>query len=80
LALRDCGISALAIAGIAIEVGIEPTARHAADLGFMPVIIADACGAGHADAAKRSLESLNFAGDSLITDTATFCRLIRANG
>jgi len=77
IALRDCGIKAIAIAGIAMEVGIEPTARHAADLGFIPVIIADACGAGRADAAKRSLESLAFAGDSLITDTAEFCRLFR---
>ena len=76
IALRDCGIKAIAIAGIATEVGIEPTARHAADLGFIPVIIADACGAGHPDAAKRSLESLEFAGDSLITDTAEFCRLL----
>ena len=75
-ALRDCGISALAIAGIAMEIGIEPTARHAADLGLIPVIIADACGAGQADAAKRSLESLKFAGDSMITDAAAFCRLI----
>jgi nicotinamidase-related amidase len=76
IALRDCGITAVAICGIAMEVGIEPTARHAADLGFIPVIIADACGAGQADAAKRSLESLTFAGDSLITNAAAFCRLI----
>ena len=76
IALRDCGIAAVAICGIAMEVGIEPTARHAADLGFIPVIIADACGAGQADAAKRSLESLTFTGDSLITDAAEFCRLI----
>ena len=43
-ALRDCGITAIAFAGIAMEVGIEPTARHAADLGSVPVIIADSCG------------------------------------
>ena len=79
IALRDCGISAVAIAGIAMEIGIEPTARHAADLGLIPVIIADACGAGDADAAKRSLESLAFAGDALITDSAAFCRLLSAN-
>jgi len=79
IALRDCGITAVALAGIAMEIGIEPTARHAADLGFIPVIIADACGAGHADAAKRSLESLAFAGDSLFTDTAEFCRVVSAN-
>jgi nicotinamidase-related amidase len=76
IALRDCGISAVAIVGIAMEIGIEPTARHAADLGLIPVIIADACGAGDADAAKRSLESLAFAGDALITDSAAFRRLL----
>jgi nicotinamidase-related amidase len=79
-ALRDCGITAIAMAGIAMEIGIEPSVRHAADLGFVPVVITDACGAGHADAAKRSLESLAFAGDAWFTDTATFCRLIGGNG
>jgi len=31
-ALRDCGIVAFAIVGIAMEIGIEPTVRHGADL------------------------------------------------
>lgn len=79
-ALRDCGIGAVAVAGIAMEIGIEPTVRHAADLGFVPVVISDACGAGHQDAATRSLDSLAFAGDAWFTDTATFCRLIGGNG
>jgi nicotinamidase-related amidase len=77
IALRDCGITAIAIVGIAIEVGIEPTVRHATDLGLIPIIISDACGAGHPDAAKRSLESLEFAGNVLITDAATFVGVIR---
>jgi nicotinamidase-related amidase len=72
-ALRDCGIGALAIVGIAMEIGIEPTARHAADLGIIPVVIEDACGAGHADAAQRSCEALRFAGDAIMTDTEAFC-------
>jgi nicotinamidase-related amidase len=76
IALSDCGVNAVAIAGIALEIGIEPTARHAADLGIIPVVIADACGAGNEAAAKRSLESLAFAGDALITDVAEFCRLL----
>jgi nicotinamidase-related amidase len=67
LALRDCGIRAVGLAGLAMEVGIEPTARHAADLGFIPVIIADACGAGHEEAARRSLAALEFSGDAIIT-------------
>jgi len=40
-----------------MEIGIEPTARHAADLGIIPVVIEDACGAGHVDAAQRSSEA-----------------------
>jgi biuret amidohydrolase len=79
-ALRDCGVTALALAGIAMEIGIEPTARHAADLGIIPVVIEDACGAGHADAAQRSCEALHFAGDAIMTDTAAFCEAVGTAG
>lgn len=72
-ALRDCGIDAFAIVGIAMEIGIEPTARHGADLGYIPVVVKDACGFGHHDAAARSIASLEFAGDSLLTNVETIC-------
>src|SRR5207248_7625917 len=73
IALRDCGVNAFAIVGIAMEIGIEPTVRHGADLGYIPVVIQDACGFGHGDAAARSIASLEFAGDALLTDADTFC-------
>lgn len=73
IALRDCGILAFAIAGIAMEIGIEPTVRHGADLGYIPVVVTDACGAGHPEAAERSLAALKFAGDAMLTDVQTFC-------
>jgi biuret amidohydrolase len=76
-ALRDCGINAFIIVGVATEIGIEPTARHAADLGYIPVIVTDACGAGSEEAAKRSIESLKFAGDTLITDSEKICQVLR---
>src|SRR5215472_7533265 len=76
IALRDCGITAVAIAGIAMEVGIEPTVRHGMDLGLIPVIISDACGSGDPKAAQRSLESLAFEGNAVVTDTATFIEVI----
>ena len=76
IALRDCGATACAIAGIALEIGIEPTIRHATDLGLVPVLIADACGSGNAEARQRSLEALAFEGNTLITDVATFTSLI----
>ena len=73
IALRDCGIDAFAIVGIAMEIGIEPTARHGADLGYIPVVVKDACGFGHRDAAARSIASLEFSGDSLLTNVETIC-------
>ncbi len=76
-ALRDCGINAFIIVGVATEIGIEPTARHGADLGYIPVLITDACGAGNEEAANRSIESLKFTGDALITDTETICQVLR---
>jgi nicotinamidase-related amidase len=76
IVLRDCGVTAYLIAGVALEVGIEPTVRHSADLGYAPIVVRDACGAGDARAAERSLESLAFAGDAIIADTAEVCSVL----
>jgi biuret amidohydrolase len=76
LALRDCGIRAVAIVGLALEVGIEPTARHAADLGLIPVIVADACGSGDEDAGRLSVSALEFAGDAILTSVEVLRRLL----
>jgi nicotinamidase-related amidase len=35
IVLRDCRVNAFTIVAVAMEVGIEPTARHAADLGYI---------------------------------------------
>jgi biuret amidohydrolase len=77
MALRDLGIVSFTVVGIATEIGIEPTVRHGADLGYVPVMVADACGAGSEEAARHSLELLDHAGDALITDTATISALFR---
>ncbi|WP_066810306.1 cysteine hydrolase [Sphingomonas asaccharolytica] len=78
ITLRDCGIQALAICGIAMEIGIEPTVRHAADLGIVPIVIADACGHGDAEAARRSLDQMRFTGDAIVTDVAGFSAALSA--
>jgi nicotinamidase-related amidase len=75
-ALRDAQVSAFAIVGIATEVGIEPTVRHGADLGLIPVVVTDACGAGNHAAAKRSLDALATAGDAILTDISTITGLL----
>jgi nicotinamidase-related amidase len=72
MALRSCEVNAVAVVGVATEIGIEPTVRHAGDLGFVPVVITDACGAGEAAAGARALETLAFLGDALLTEVAGF--------
>src|SRR5580658_3429893 len=80
MVLRDCAISAVAIVGVVLEVGIKPTVRHAADLGFFPVVISDACGSVNDVARKRALDSLAFGGGSILTDTAPMCDLLIRGG
>ncbi len=74
MVLRDCGLSSVVLAGIAIEIGIEPTVRHATDLGFLPVVVTDACGAGHAEAGERAIASMAFIGDALLCSTDEITR------
>jgi biuret amidohydrolase len=76
IALRDCGIRSFIIAGIALEVGIDPTCRQGADLGFWPILVHDACGYGSEAAANHSLAALEHMGDTMITDTDTVCGLL----
>ena len=73
MVLRDCGMSGFAIIGIATEIGIDPTVRHGADLGLIPVVVQDACGAGNAAAAERSLANIAFSGDAIMTDVDALC-------
>ena len=80
IVLRDCHLDSFIIAGVAMEVGIEPTVRHALDLGYLPIVVADACGAGHAEAAARSRATLEFTGGSLWTDSATVQPLLQVGG
>jgi nicotinamidase-related amidase len=78
-ALRDCGVEGLAIIGIAMEIGIEPTVRHATDLGFVPIVIKDACGFGDAEAADRAIATMQFIGEAELIDVATFAKLLSSH-
>lgn len=71
-ALRDCGVDSLAIAGVAMEIGIEPTVRDAPDYGTVAIVIEDACGAGNVTAGKRSIDTLRFIGEAIICNIADF--------
>jgi len=53
--LRSRGVEVLVIAGVSTEVGVEATARHAAHLGFIPVIAEDAVGSSDNQLHQASL-------------------------
>jgi nicotinamidase-related amidase len=77
IALRDCAIRSFLVVGVAIEIGIEPTIRQGADLGYIPIVVEDACGAGDEEAGRRALASLRYMGDALFTDVETVTTLLR---
>lgn len=76
--MRDSGLDAFALVGAAIEIGIEPTFRHAADLALLPILVRDACAGGHAAAADRILEHIAFTGDAFMTDSDELLGLLQA--
>jgi len=78
MALRDLGIRSFAIVGVALEIGIAPTVSHAVDLGFIPVVVTDACGGRDRAAMQRVLDDFRFSGDALLTDTAAITPLLAA--
>ena len=38
---KGAGVGAIPIVGVGIKIGIEPTVRHAGNLGFIPVVVTD---------------------------------------
>lgn len=75
--LRDRRLTTVVLVGAVLEIGIEPTARHAADLGFLPVVVEDACGIVEPTAAERSLASLDY---SLMSYRARAAEVVTALG
>jgi nicotinamidase-related amidase len=70
VALRDAHLDSFIIAGIALEVGIEPTVRHGADLNLIPVVTADACGSKTQEAYERSLATMKETGEVILSPVA----------
>jgi len=70
IALRDAQIEAFIIAGIALEVGIEPTVRQGLDLNYLPIVVTDACGSKTAEVKERSLTTLRDTGEVMTCTTA----------
>jgi nicotinamidase-related amidase len=77
IALRDCNLNSFIIVGVATEIGIEPTVRHGADLGYIPIVVTDACGAGDQEAGERALASMRFMGDAFFTTVEELGAILR---
>ena len=73
--LRDRGVNALVVVGAVLEIGVEPTVRHGCDLGFISVVVRDACGVVDEEAGRRSLASLDYAALSLQTDVDSITKI-----
>lgn len=78
IALRDAKLESFIIAGIALEVGIEPTARHGADLNLIPVVASDACGSKTHEAYERSLATMKETGEIILCSTAEIIESLSA--
>ncbi|MFI5780297.1 cysteine hydrolase family protein [Nocardia sp. NPDC051570] len=74
--LRDLGIVSYAIAGVALEIGIAPTVAHSTDLGFIPVVVEDACGGKDKAAMARALDDFDFQGNVVRTDVENIVPLL----
>lgn len=55
---RNSGRYTVVFTGIATDIDIETSARHAYALGFIPVIISDAVSSSDKDAHERSLANM----------------------
>jgi nicotinamidase-related amidase len=75
LRLKTLGIDTLIICGVATDIGIEFTCRHAAALGYFTVVVEDASGAYSDEAHERSLAFLrNWI--TPVVNTATVCQTL----
>jgi nicotinamidase-related amidase len=74
--MRDAGIDSFLIAGIALEIGIEPTVRQGLDLNYLPVVINNACGSKTEDLKHRSPATLNETCEVFMASTAGIAEIL----
>ena len=75
--LKTLGRDTLIMAGVATDIGIEFTCRHAAALGYYSVVVEDACGSYAREAHERSLAFLR-GWTTPVVDTRKVCDTLDA--
>ncbi len=78
LMLRNVNITTIVFTGIATEIGVETSARHAQALGFLPVIARQAVSSADREAHERSL--INMQKLMLVLDNKDIIDAWRRNG
>ena len=73
LRLKTLGRDTIVVAGVATDIGVEFTCRHAAALGYYSVVVEDATGSYSSKSHERSLEFLrNWT--TLVLDSQSICK------
>ena len=72
--LTRLGARRLVMAGVATNSVVEHSARHAADMGYEVVVLADACSAGRADLHQAALDNIRIIGE--ISSVAAWFRAV----
>jgi nicotinamidase-related amidase len=67
--LRSRGVEMPILTGVSTEIGIEATARHAAYLGYLPVVVEDAVGSRDKEMHDLSLRLMRHVFDLRNTET-----------
>lgn len=78
LRLKTLGIDTLIMIGVATDIGIEFTCRHAAALGYFSLVIEDATGSYTREAHERSIAFLR-SWTTPVVSTQTACELLGAS-
>lgn len=68
MVLRGLSATRLILAGVATNSVVEHSARHAADMGYEVVVVADACSAARADVHEAALFNLSLVGEVATVD------------
>lgn len=71
-ALRERGITHVAVAGLATQYSVEHTVRHAADLGLGVTMVRDCCATANATAAQASFAAMAMLADVKPLDELAF--------
>jgi nicotinamidase-related amidase len=72
--LRNRAIFTIIFTGISTEMGIESSARDAANRGFYPVVVADCCSSPDKEAHERSLKNMEKL--FIVEDSATILKTL----